>query len=79
MTEMREITWTEAIEIATRRRDNMGGLPLYVVFNGLKGDFDSLRNLGIVGKMEEDYYGNWRICAGTGTWYLPTNSTVWVG
>ena len=76
---MREITWAEAIEIATRRRDNMGGLPLYVVFNGLKGDFDSLRNLGIVGQMEESGFGDWRVYTGTSYIYLHPNSTVWVG
>ena len=76
---MQEITWTEAIEIATRWRDNMGGLPLYVVFNGRKGDFCSLRNLGIVGQVEEDEYGDWRIYTGTSHLYLHPNSTVWVG
>ena len=78
---MQEITWEEAIEIAIamRRRDNMDGIPLYVVFNGLNGDFDSLRNLGIVGQMEEDEYGEWRVYTGTSYIYLYPNSTVWVG
>lgn len=76
---MREITWTEAIEIATRRRDNMNGMPLYVVFNGREGDFDSLRNLGIVGQMEEDDYGDWMVNTGNTHNYLHYNSTVWVG
>ena len=74
---MREITWEETIEIAMRRL--MNGMPLYVVFNGLKGDFDSLRNLGIVGQMEEDEYGDWRVYTGNSYIYLHPNSTVWVG
>ena len=81
---MREITWDEAIEIAKRRRDNMNGKPLYVVFNGLKGDFDSLRNFGIVGQLEMDETGEcldrqWYVNTGTSHIYLLSNSTVWVG
>ena len=76
---MREITWAEAIEIATRRRDNMQGMPLYVVFNGREGDFDSLRNLGIVGQLEEDEYGDWCVYTGNTYNYVHPNSTVWVG
>ena len=75
---MREITWEEAIEMARRRRDNMD-MPLFVLFNGLKGDFDSLRNLGIIGHLEEDEYGDWRVYTGTSYIYLHPNSTVWVG
>ena len=75
---MQEITWEEAIEMARRRRDNMD-MPLFVLFNGLKGDFDSLRNLGIVGQLEEDEYGDWRVYTGTSYIYLHPNSTVWVG
>ena len=76
---MREITWAEAIEIATRRRDNMNGSPLYVVFNGRKGDFSSLQSTGIVGQLGEDEYGNWLIYTGTSYFYLHPDSTVWVG
>ena len=76
---MQEITWAEAIEIATRRRDNMNGMPLYVVFNGRKGDFNSLSNLGIIGQMEEDEYGDWRVYTGNTYIYVHHNSPVWVG
>lgn len=72
---MREITFAEAIEIAVRRRD----MPLFVLYNGLRGDFNSLRSLGIIGQLEEDKDGYWRINTGHTSNYLLPNSAVWVG
>ena len=77
---MREITWDEAIEIAQRRRDNMGGIPLHVMFNGAKGEFDSLRTLGMLGRMEEDIArGEWYVHTGLAKYYMHSGATVWVG
>ena len=76
---MHEITFEVAIEIAKHRRDNMNGTPLLVLFNGDKGDFNSLRNLGIIGQLEEDENGDWRISTGYVYTYLHPSCTVWVG
>lgn len=76
---MREITWAEAIEIAKRRRDNMNGAHLYVVFNGAKGDFSSLYGAGVIGRFMQDDDGDWFIDTGLTNAYLHDNATVWVG
>ena len=77
---MFEITWDDAIEIAQRRRDSMNGAPLYAMFNGAKGDFDSLRTLGMLGRMEEDIArGEWYIHTGFSKYYMHSGATVWVG
>ena len=77
---MREITWDEAIEIAQRRRDNMNGTPLFVMFNGAKGDFESLRSMGIIGQMVEDENrGEWYVNTGLCRFYQHSDTTVWVG
>ena len=77
---MRELTWTEAIEIAKRRRDNMNGMPLFVMFNGAKGDFTSLRGMGIIGQLMEDVdRGEWYVNTGLCHFYQHSETTVWVG
>lgn len=77
---MREITWAEAIEIAARRLVNMNGTPLYVLFNGRKGDFSSLQSTGILGQMVQDSEsGKWLADSGTSRFYLHDGATVWVG
>ena len=77
---MRELTWTEAIEIAKYRRDNMNGTPLFVMFNGAEGDFDSLRNMGITGQLVEDTdRGEWYVNTGLSHFYQYSGATVWVG
>ena len=77
---MLELTWTEAIEIAKRRRDNMNGMPLFVMFNGAKGDFASLRSMGIIGQLVEDTdRGEWYVNTGLCRFYQHSATTVWVG
>ena len=77
---MRELTWTEAIEIAKHRRDNMNGMPLYVMFNGAEGDFASLRTMGIIGQLVEDTdRGEWYVNTGPCRFYQHSGTTVWVG
>ena len=76
---MREITWLEAIEIAVRRRDHDRFRPVLVIFNGKRGDFDSLRSLGLIGQMEQDENGVWYVNTAYSHYYLLDNSTVWVG
>ena len=69
---MIEITWPEAIEKAKRR-------PLYVLFNGAKGDFESLKSTGIVGPVTQDDTGKWFVDTGAARVYPSDNDTVWVG
>ena len=77
---MFEITWDEAIEIAKRRRDNMNGTPLFVMFNGAEGDFASLRGMGIIGQLVEDVdRGEWYVNTGLCHFYQHSETTVWVG
>lgn len=84
---MREITWFDAIKIAERRQNRAHpghpatqppSHPVFVIFNGKRGDFDSLRSLGMVGQMKQDENGVWYVNTAYSHHYLHDNSTVWV-
>ena len=78
---MREITWYEAIKIAERRQNRAHPGPpgpVFVIFNGKRGDFDSLRSLGMVGQMKQDGNGVWYVNTAYSRHYLHDIATVWV-